>query len=41
MDFKQAKQVVDKWYREELEIRLKHVQMHRIISKRKGQQING
>lgn len=40
MDFKQAKQAVDKWYREELEIRLKHVQMHRIIQQRKGQQIN-
>ncbi len=41
MDFKQVKQVVDKWYREELEIRLKHVQMHRIIKQRKEQQING
>lgn len=40
MDFKQAKQAVDKWYREELETRLKHIQMHRIINKRKEQQIN-
>ncbi|WP_261384088.1 hypothetical protein [Latilactobacillus curvatus] len=40
MTFEQAKAAADKWYREELEIILKHIQMHRIIKQRKEQQIN-
>ena len=35
MDFKQARAAADKWYREQAEAKLKHIQMHRIIDQRK------
>lgn len=35
MDFKKAKAAADKWYRDQAEVKLKHIQMHRIIDQRK------
>lgn len=37
MTFEQAKAAADKWYRDQAEVKLKHIQMHRIINQRKGQ----